>query len=92
MSAQGLARAVSDMARRKVLGRLLALNHARYAEEERRGLNDKGARKTQSMGAVKGRRAKVAVGQVALFGDWYGRYQASSSRGSRVWHRVLGEP
>ena len=41
---QGLHYTISEPARREVLGRLLALNHARYAEEVRLGLHDKGAK------------------------------------------------
>ena len=58
---QGLRYTLSEPARREVLGRLLSLNHARYAEEVLQGLHDKGAKK-----AGKGKRA--ASGQRALFG------------------------
>ena len=58
-----------ESARRHVPGRRLALNHARYEEEVRQGLHDKGAKKAQGTGAAKAGQAKVAMGQVALFGD-----------------------
>ena len=69
---QGRRYTISELARREVLGRLLSLNHARYAEEVLQGLHDKGAKKAgkaASNGAAKGKRAKVAVVQPALFGD-----------------------
>ncbi len=42
---QGVRYTISEPARRKVLDRLLALNHERYAEEVKAGLHDKGAKK-----------------------------------------------
>ncbi len=42
---QGLRYTISDVARREVLGRLLMLNHERYAEEVAMGLHEKGAKK-----------------------------------------------
>jgi hypothetical protein len=39
---QGTRYTISVAARQEVLGRLLALNHQRYAEEERQGRHDKG--------------------------------------------------
>ena len=63
---QGLRYTISEPARREVLGRLLTLNHARYAEEVAQGLHDKGAKKA---GAAKGKRGtQGAAGQAALFG------------------------
>jgi hypothetical protein len=41
---QGLRYTISEGARREVLGRLLKLNHERYAEEEAMGLHEKGAK------------------------------------------------
>jgi hypothetical protein len=41
---QGLRYTISEAARREVLGRLLKLNHERYAEEVAQGLHDKGAK------------------------------------------------
>jgi len=68
---QGLRYTISEPARREVLGRLLSLNHARYAEEVRQGLHDKGAKKAgkAGKGAAKGKRARATVVQPALFGD-----------------------
>ena len=40
-TAQGLRYTISEPARRQVLGRLLELNHARYAEEVAAGLHEK---------------------------------------------------
>ena len=42
---QGVRYTISEEARREVLGRLLKLNHERYAEEEAMGLHEKGAGK-----------------------------------------------
>lgn len=42
---QGLRFTISEAARREVLGRLLKLNHERYAEEVALGLHDKGKKK-----------------------------------------------
>ena len=50
-------------ARREVLGRLLALNHVRYEEEERLGLHEKKGKAT----ARKGRRVGSAEA-LSLFG------------------------
>jgi len=41
---QGLRYTISEAARREVLGRLLALNHERYAQEVALGLHEKGAK------------------------------------------------
>lgn len=41
---QGLRYTISESARREVLGRLLKLNHERYAEEVAQGLHEKGAK------------------------------------------------
>ena len=57
---QGLRYTISEPARREVLGRLLSLNHARYAEEVRLRLHDKGAKKV-------GKGNRAATGQGALF-------------------------
>jgi hypothetical protein len=43
---QGLRFTIIEEARREVLGRLLALNHARYEEEERLGLHEKKGKAT----------------------------------------------
>jgi hypothetical protein len=42
---QGVRYTISNEARREVLGRLLQLNHERYAEEVAQGLHEKGAKK-----------------------------------------------
>jgi len=42
---QGLRYTISEEARREVLGRLLRLNHERYAEEVAMGLHEKGTKK-----------------------------------------------
>jgi hypothetical protein len=41
---QGVRYTISEAARHEVLGRLLKLNHERYAEEEAMGLHEKGAK------------------------------------------------
>ena len=41
---QGLRYTISEEARREVLGRLLQLNHERYAEEVKMGLHEKGGK------------------------------------------------
>jgi hypothetical protein len=41
---QGLRYTIIEEARRKVLGRLLQLNHERYAEEVKMGLHEKGGK------------------------------------------------
>ncbi len=52
---QGLRYTVSEAARREVLGRLLALNHERYAQEVALGLHEKGAKaKGKGKGGKKG--------------------------------------
>ncbi|MBP8121210.1 MAG: hypothetical protein KAZ26_01175, partial [Caldilineaceae bacterium] len=67
-TAQGVRYTISESARREVLGRLLALNHARYAEEVEAGLHDK-----KGKGKAKGKRQKVKGkkdapdGQLGLF-------------------------
>lgn len=38
-------RAIGEFRRHAALGRLLALNHERYAEEVRQGLHEKGAKR-----------------------------------------------
>jgi hypothetical protein len=44
---QGTRYTISEVARREVLDRLLALNHERYAEEVAAGLHDKGKGKAK---------------------------------------------
>ncbi len=48
---QGVRFTVSDPARREILARLLALNHARYKEEVAQGLHEKGASRRKGSGA-----------------------------------------
>jgi hypothetical protein len=57
---QGLRYTISEEARREVLGRLLQLNHERYAEEVALGLHDKGAKKGK--GKAKGKQASDGNG------------------------------
>jgi hypothetical protein len=66
---QGLRFTISEAARREVLGRLLKLNHERYAEEVAKGLHDK---KGKGKGPGVGRSRKLARRQTTdapLFGD-----------------------
>ena len=65
---QGLRFTISEAARREVLGRLLKLNHERYAEEVAKGLHDKKG-KGKGSGSGKGRRAsKKRPNEASLFG------------------------
>lgn len=72
-TAQGLRYTISEAARREVLARLLALNHARYAAEVAAGLHGKakGARKDAEAQKAGTKSAKVspdeATGQLGLF-------------------------
>ncbi|HYU76973.1 MAG TPA: DNA methyltransferase, partial [Ktedonobacteraceae bacterium] len=50
---QGLRYTISEEARREVLGRLLQLNHERYAEEVAMGLHEKGAKNKKGKGQDK---------------------------------------
>src|ERR1700682_149606 len=50
---QGLRYTISETARRKVLARLLKLNHERYAEEVRQGLHEKKGKGTRGKGRGK---------------------------------------
>jgi len=67
---QGLRYTVSEAARREVLGRLLALNHERYAQEVALGLHEKGAKaKGKGKDGKKGTAGAVgSEGAVRLFG------------------------
>jgi hypothetical protein len=47
---QGLRFTISEPARREVLGRLLRLNHERYAEEVAHGLHEKGRKAGKGSG------------------------------------------
>ena len=46
-TAQGVRFTISEAARREVLGRLLELNHQRYAEEVAAGMHEKGKAKVE---------------------------------------------
>jgi len=65
---QGLRYTISEPARREVLGRMLALNHERYAEEVKLGLHAKSAKKASGANVTKGKRAKTPKQQASLFG------------------------
>jgi hypothetical protein len=58
---QGLRFTISEEARREVLGRLLALNHARYEEEERLGLHEKKGKATSRKGRNAGRAEALSL-------------------------------
>ena len=60
---QGVRYTISEAARREVLGRLLQLNHERYAEEVAAGLHAKGAKHGAGVRKAgnKARSAKVAL-------------------------------
>jgi len=71
-TAQGLRYTISEAARRAVLGRLLALNHARYAEEVAAGLHGKGkqsARQAAKPPRKGDQQEKDDTGQLGLFGE-----------------------
>jgi hypothetical protein len=58
----GLRYTISEEARREVLGRLLKLNHERYAEEVAMGLHEKGGKgKSKKNGGGKGSSAEKSV-------------------------------
>jgi hypothetical protein len=61
---QGLRYTIHDSARRTVLDRLLALNHARYAAEVAAGLHDKGVKRK---GKAKGQGKTAPAEQSTLF-------------------------
>jgi hypothetical protein len=52
---QGLRYTISEAARQEVLGRLLTLNHQRYAEEVAQGLHNKGSKNAKKGTSGKGR-------------------------------------
>ncbi len=64
---QGLRYTISEAARRTVLDRLLALNHARYAEEVKAGLHDKGSSRKGAKPQRRGKKAAEGVEQGELF-------------------------
>jgi hypothetical protein len=61
---QGLRYTISEAARREVLGRLLTLNHQRYAEEVAKGLHEKKKPKTTRTSAKKA----PSASEPSLFG------------------------
>ena len=63
---QGVRFTISEPARREVLGRLLKLNHERYAEEVAQGLHDKkkGGGKGKAAGAKKRAKEKAREGPI----------------------------
>ena len=63
---QGLRYTVSEAARREVLGRLLRLNHERYAEEVAMGLHEKGAKAKKKGKRIMEEKARYGVGQGEL--------------------------
>ena len=63
-TAQGVRYTIREAARREVLGRLLALNHERYAAEVAAGLHEKGKGKGQK---AKGDGVDESAGQLGLF-------------------------
>lgn len=57
---QGTRFTISEAARQEVLGRLLALNHQRYAKEEALGLHAKGGKGAKKGGMSQGRAVQAA--------------------------------
>ena len=72
-TAQGLRFTIDEQARRDILGRLLELNHQRYAEEVAAGLHEKRGKGRGARGRSGGRRAEDTGqktkddGQMSLF-------------------------
>lgn len=62
-TAQGIRYTLAEPARRQVLGRLLELNHARYAEEVAAGLHEK----KKGRGVQSRAQVEVDEGQLGLF-------------------------
>ncbi|HLI71204.1 MAG TPA: DNA methyltransferase [Ktedonobacteraceae bacterium] len=75
---QGTRYTISEEARREVLGRLLRLNHERYAQEVAAGLHEKSAKATKARGQQAG--SRKGGGQRARVTDIAA---ARSSRGAR---------
>ncbi len=65
---QGTRFTISESSRREVLSRLLKLNHERYAEEVKQGLQDKKG-KAKSATSGRGRKTKPTPATSSLFGD-----------------------
>ena len=61
---------ISEAAKREVLGRLLKLNHERYAEEVAMGLHEKGAKRRKgkqvSKGSKERKRADESLDEQAI--------------------------
>ena len=67
-TAQGVRYTISEPARRLVLGRLLELNHTRYAAEVAAGLHEKKKGKTKGEGQdAPSSRDHEGAGQLGLF-------------------------
>lgn len=60
---QGVRYTISEEARREALGRLLKLNHERYAEEVALGLHDKGAKGKKGVKSVKDVKGKNEISE-----------------------------
>jgi len=60
---QGVRYTISEAARREVLGRLLRLNHERYAEEVALGLHEKGAKKGKGKSKMNGKMKENVTGK-----------------------------
>lgn len=65
---QGLRFTISEAARREVLGRLLKLNHERYAEEVAQGLHEKGTKTRKKGKLVAEEKAQYAVSEQGELG------------------------
>jgi hypothetical protein len=63
---QGVRFTISEEARREVLGRLLKLNHERYAEEVKQGLHDKKI-KAKKSSAKRSRKSSTSSAVPTLF-------------------------
>jgi hypothetical protein len=66
---QGIRFTISEDARRKVLQRLLKLNHERYEEEVAQGLHDKGKKGKSSKKAESGKNGDTDVDLFNVFDD-----------------------
>jgi hypothetical protein len=65
---QGVRFTISESARREVLARLLKLNHERYSEEVKRGLDEKKG-KAKKLSTSQGRKKAASTGGASLFDD-----------------------
>ena len=64
---QGVRYTISEAARREVLGRLLKLNHERYAEEDKQGLHEKKGKGKKPDERTRPQTRKCIVGWLTLF-------------------------